>query len=134
MCGIPLAESFSPICSLNNWNQHNWGNEMKLFNRKAKMDKRVYPRKPYSGDVFFVANNGFNEGRLKDLSRSGLFINSKARLPVGEIITMALPFLNGKNDKCKGQIMRSDKQGFAIEFFRDRSFSKVIVKRRGIDI
>ncbi len=107
---------------------------MKLFNRKAKMDKRVYPRKPYSGSVFFVAKNGFNEGRLKDLSRSGLFINSKARLRIGEIITMALPFLKGKNDKCKGQIMRRDNQGFAIEFFRDRSFSKVIVKQRGVDI
>ena len=60
------------------------------------MNKRIYQRKPYSGHIFFVAKNGFNEGRLKDFSRSGLFINSKARLSVGEVITMALPFLNGK--------------------------------------
>jgi hypothetical protein len=107
---------------------------MKVFNRKAKMDKRIYPRKPYSGNIFFVTKNGFNEGRLKNLSRSGLFIKSKARLQVGEIITMALPFLKGKNDKCKGQIMRTEKEGLGIEFFRDRSVSKVIVRQRGIDI
>ena len=106
---------------------------MKLFNRKAKMDKRVYPRKPYSGSVFFVAKNGFNEGRLKDFSRSGLFIGSKARLSVGDIITLALPFLKGKKVKCKGQIMRRNKEGFGIELFRNRSFSNVIIKKRGVD-
>jgi len=106
---------------------------MKIFNRKSKMDKRINQRKPYSGNIFFVAKNGFNEGRLRDFSKSGLFINSKARLSVGEIITMALPFLSGKKVKCKGQIMRSTNDGFGIEFFKDRSFAKVIVKRRGVD-
>ena len=107
---------------------------MKIFNRKSKIDKRISQRKPYSGNIFFVATNGFNEGRLKNFSKSGLFINSKARLSVGEIITMALPFLNGKKTKCKGQIMRSTNDGFGIEFFRDRSFAKVIIKRRGVDV
>jgi hypothetical protein len=106
---------------------------MKIFNRKSKMDKRINQRKPYSGNIFFVAENGFNEGRLRDFSNSGLFINSKARLSVGEIITMALPFLSGKKVKCKGQIMRSTNDGIGIEFFKDRSFAKVIVKRRGVD-
>jgi hypothetical protein len=106
---------------------------MKIFNRKSKMDKRINQRKPYSGNIFFIAKNGFNEGRLRDFSKSGLFINSKARLSVGEIITMALPFLSGKKVKCKGQIMRSTNDGFGIEFFKDRSFAKVIVKRRGVD-
>ena len=99
-----------------------------------KRDKRINPRKSYSGHIFFTATNGFNEGRLKDFSRSGLFINSKARLSVGEVITMALPFLSGKKVKCKGQIMRSTKEGFGIEIFRDRSFESVIIKKRGVDI
>ena len=98
------------------------------------MDKRINPRKPYSGHILFAATNGFNEGRLKDFSRSGLFINSKARLSVGDVITMALPFLSGKKVKCKGQIMRSTNEGFGIELFMDRSFSKAIVKKRGFDV
>ena len=64
--------------------------------KKSNMDKRINQRKPYSGDIFFVGKNGFNEGWLKDFSRSGLFIFTKARLSVGEIITIALPFLKNK--------------------------------------
>ena len=106
---------------------------MRIFNRKSNMDKRINPRKLYSGHILFTATNGFNEGRLKNFSKSGLFINSKARLSVGEVITMALPFLSGKKVKCKGQIMRSTKDGIGIELFRDRSFAKTIIKKRGVD-
>jgi hypothetical protein len=104
-----------------------------MFNTSSKRDMRINQRKPYSGHIFFVAKNGFNEGRLKNFSRSGLFINSKARLAVGDIITMALPFLKGNKVKCKGQIMRRTKEGFGIELFRNRSFDSVIIKKRGVD-
>jgi hypothetical protein len=105
-----------------------------MFNTKNKRDLRINQRKAYSGHIFFVAKNGFNEGRLKDFSRSGLFINSKARLSVGDIITMALPFLKGNKVKCKGQVMRRTKEGFGIELFRNRSFSNVIIRKRGVDV
>ena len=105
-----------------------------MFNTKSKRDMRINQRKTYSGHIFFVAKNGFNEGRLKDFSRSGLFINSKARLSVGDIITMALPFLKGNRVKCKGQVMRRTKEGFGIEIFRNRSFANVIIRKRGVDV
>ena len=105
-----------------------------MFNAKSKRDMRINQRKDYSGHIFFVAKNGFNEGRLTDYSCSGLFINSNARLSVGDILTFALPFLNGKKVKCKGQIMRRTKEGFGIELFRNRSFENVIIKKRGIDV
>jgi len=104
-----------------------------MFNTKSKRDMRINQRKAYSGHIFFVAKNGFNEGRLKDISRSGLFINSKARLSVGDIITMALPFLKGNKVKCKGQVMRRTKEGVGIELFRNRSFENVIIRKRGVD-
>jgi Tfp pilus assembly protein PilZ len=94
---------------------------MTITNKKSNIDKRLNQRRSYSGHIFFVAKNGFNEGWLKDFSRSGLFIFTKARLSVGEIITVALPFLNGKKVKCKGQILRCTKEGFGIELFRNRS-------------
>ena len=94
---------------------------MKLVAEKSKMDKRISERKPYSGHIFFVAQNGFNEGRLKNYSRSGLFINTKASLDIGEIITIALPYVKNKKIKCKGQILRRAAGGFGIELFRSRS-------------
>ena len=94
---------------------------MKMFNIKSKRDKRISPRKAYSGHILFVTNNGFNEGRLKDYSRSGLFIITKTHLKVGEIITVAIPYANDKQIKCKGQIMRRDRDGFGIDLFSNRS-------------
>jgi hypothetical protein len=95
--------------------------EMTIADKKSNMNKRINQRRPYSGEIFFVGKNGYNEGWLKDFSRTGLFIISKARLSVGEIITIALPFLNGKKDKCRGQILRCTKEGFGIELFGNRS-------------
>ena len=63
---------------------------MKMFNSNRNM--RINQRKAYSGHILFVAKNGFNEGRLKDFSRSGLFIITKARLTVGDIITIAIQY------------------------------------------
>lgn len=94
---------------------------MNTADKKSKMDKRIYPRKPYSGHIFFVAHNGFNEGRLKNFSRSGLFIDTKTSLDIGEIITVALPYVKNKDIKCKGQILRRAGGGFGVELFRSRS-------------
>ncbi len=47
---------------------------MTIADKKSNMDKRINQRRPYSGEIFFVGKNGFNEGWLKDFSRSGLFI------------------------------------------------------------
>jgi hypothetical protein len=40
---------------------------------------------------------------------------------VGEIITIALPYLNGKNTKCRGQVIWRNREGFGIELFKRRS-------------
>ena len=106
---------------------------MTITGKKNNANKRINQRKPYSGHIFFVGKNGFNEGWLKDFSRSGLFIITKASLSIGEIITIAIPFLKNKKVKCKGQILRCTKEGFGIELFRNRSFANVIIKKRGVD-
>jgi hypothetical protein len=85
--------------------------EMVIANRKSSLDKRIHERRPYSGPIFFVAKDGFTEGRLKNYSRSGLFIVTKNRLCIGEIITVAIPLANDELIKCRGQILRQDKDG-----------------------
>ena len=94
---------------------------MTIADMKSNTDQRINQRKPYSGNIFFVARNGFNEGMLKNFSRSGLFIITSARLSVGEIITIAIPFVENKQVKCRCQIMRCTKEGFGIELFIKRS-------------
>ena len=89
--------------------------------KKEGMGKRNEPRKSYSGNIFFTTKNGFYEGRLKDYGRHGLYIATSISLPIGEMITVALPYLEDKADKCKGQIMWRNKTGFGVELFRKRS-------------
>lgn len=89
--------------------------------RKESIEKRIEPRTPYSGQIFFSTKNGFYEGQLKNYSQHGLFIETGTSVPVGEMITVALPYLDVTADKCKGQIMWSNKDGFGVELFRKRN-------------
>ena len=96
---------------------------MKNVNKGTKLEKRFKPRKPYSGHILFTSKNGFYEGNLKNYSRHGLYIETNACLSVGDIVTIALPHLNGKNIKCKGQVMWRNQFGCGIELFRKRSIT-----------
>ena len=98
---------------------------MKNFNKGNKLEKRLKPRKPYSGHILFTSKNGFSEGELKNYSRHGLFIETDAYLSVGDIITIALPHLNGKNIKCKGPIIWRNQYGCGIELFRMRTIENL---------
>ncbi len=94
---------------------------MAIANRKINIDHRIDERMPYSGYIFFVVRDGINEGRLKNYSRSGLFIITKTRLSIGEIITVTIPLANDELIKCRGQVLRKDKDGFGIKLLRNRS-------------
>jgi hypothetical protein len=94
---------------------------MEPFKGEQGLDKRLEARIPYSGHIFFTAKGGFYEGQLKNYSRYGLFIETGASLSVGEVITVALPYLDHDNVKCKGQIMWCNGRGCGIELFRKRS-------------
>jgi hypothetical protein len=98
---------------------------MLIANKKGNMDERIHERMPYSGPIFFVLKDGINEGRLKNYSKSGLFIITKTRLSIGEIITVTIPLPNDELIKCRGQVLRRDKDGFGIELFRKRSEAKL---------
>jgi hypothetical protein len=89
--------------------------------RTASVEKRIEPRKAYSGSIFFASKDGFHEGRLKNYSQGGLFIATRDLLPVGEMLTIALPYLDNNAQKRNGQIMWRCKEGFGVELFRERN-------------
>lgn len=84
-----------------------------------KDDRRKDPRHRFSRYIFYATENSFYEGILKDYSRSGLFIESSSPLQVGEEVTVALPYIEDKDDKRKGQVVRQNEKGFGVEFFQD---------------
>ena len=102
---------------------------MLLASNKNSFDKRTRPRRPYSGDIFFTSKNGLNEGKLKNFSLNGLFIETAENLLVGEILTIAMPHIKGKKIKFKGQIIWRNKHGCGIELFKKRSNTNLRIIR-----
>ena len=94
---------------------------MNVSNGKQSSEKRIKERKPYAGHILFTAKNGFHEGRLKNYSSSGIFIRTRASLSIGEIITIALPYLNAKQAKYQGQVLWSNREGVGVELFKKRN-------------
>jgi hypothetical protein len=84
---------------------------------KNRIDKRI----PYSGPIFFSTKSGFFEGELKNHSKNGLFIKTDEVLTLGEFITVALPYVEKKQFKCKAQILWRNSKGYGIELAKKRS-------------
>lgn len=88
---------------------------------KKYLEKRIHKRILYSGHIFFSARNGFFEGELDNYSTYGLFIKTHEVLKLGEFITVALPYVESKQIKLRGQILWRNSEGYGIEFVRERS-------------
>jgi hypothetical protein len=84
---------------------------------KNRIDKRI----PYSEHIFFSTKRGFFEGELKNYSKNGLFIKTYEDLTLGEFITVALPYAEKKQIKCKAQILWRNSEGYGIELAKKRS-------------
>ena len=102
---------------------------------KIVFNRRTDPRIPYSGFVFFSTKRGFFEGELTNYSKHGLFIKTQEDLRVGEIITVALPYMEHEEIKFKAQILRRNNEGYGLELFRERNdknlqFRKIEAKSR----
>jgi hypothetical protein len=92
--------------------------KLKKNKSKKNIEKRRNPRIPYSGNIFFATNNEFYVGRLQNYSKCGLFIETEVALSVGDIITIVLPYEQGEQTKCRGQIVRFDEKGYGIELLK----------------
>jgi hypothetical protein len=106
---------------------------METSNKEKKSEKRYEPRIDYSGSVFFSTKDAFYEGDLENYSENGLFIRTSHILPLGAVITIALPYLDG-HVKRQGQVIRAEKNGFGIELFKedDEVFRSVTPRKMAI--
>jgi hypothetical protein len=107
---------------------------METSKKEKKSEKRDEPRIAYSGSVFFSTKEGFHEGDLENYSKNGLYIRTSHILPLGSVITIALPYSDG-HVKRQGQVIRADENGFGIELFKedDEAFQKVTPRKMAIN-
>ena len=64
----------------------------------------------------FSTQNGIIEGITKNISSSGVFVMSKKAFEVGQTLTLALQYNDGKNVKINGEIVWTNDEGFGLKF------------------
>lgn len=85
----------------------------------ANRDPRKYPRRSYIKSVFFKCHHQHHKGLIINISRSGVFIETKNKFFFGQAIELVIP--NIKIDKSvilKGWIVRLSQNGFGVTFKR----------------
>jgi hypothetical protein len=83
---------------------------------KRTKNSRKHLRKPYKQSTMFSTQNGIFEGTTKNISSSGVFVMSKNALEVGQTLTLALQYKDGKNVKINGEIVWTNDEGFGLKF------------------
>jgi len=82
---------------------------------KPYLNKRKEPRQPYVGHLTFAYKNRLYEGKLKNYSPSGLFIETDRFLLEGEIITVVLPYFSCRNNIRTARIVRTNTEGCGVK-------------------
>lgn len=82
-------------------------------------DSRLHPRKPLSKSVFFGSESGHFKGSIQNISRSGLFIETRDRFEVGRSIRIVIP--DDRFDQylsITAQVVRSNRDGIGLKIKR----------------
>lgn len=90
----------------------------KLSTKNKTIERRTEERQFCSAEILFATKNQLYEGRLENWSRRGLFIRTTGDFRVGEVITVAVPYIEGADHKRYAQIVWRNKRGVGVELFR----------------
>jgi Tfp pilus assembly protein PilZ len=104
-------------------------------------DPRKYPRVPYIGPVVFkCGNQKYNKGWIVNISRSGVFIETKKQCFFGQAIELVIPYKKiDKRIRIRGWIVRLGQAGIGVTFKKtlERRSGKErrsdLDRRRGLD-
>ncbi|MBW2468195.1 MAG: PilZ domain-containing protein [Deltaproteobacteria bacterium] len=92
--------------------------EKERKDKKEVIDTRKHPRKTYVQPVLFAANAQILKGSTKNLSLSGIFLQSKSKLEVGQKIILSLPTRSKKRLKISAEVIWSNHEGCGLKFVK----------------
>ncbi|PIP02146.1 MAG: PilZ domain-containing protein [Zetaproteobacteria bacterium CG12_big_fil_rev_8_21_14_0_65_54_13] len=80
-------------------------------------DVRRSPRESYNELLGFVSSKGSQYGHARDISGTGVFIETLADFEIGDRITLELTFISAPNPvKLSGEVVRKEAYGVAVAF------------------
>jgi len=95
---------------------------MYLADARKSFDKRIAFRQKYSGHILFATSDGLCEGELENFSNYGLFIKTRKSLPIGEIVTCAIPYSKNMDYKRKGVVVWCNEKGIGVKLIQERNY------------
>lgn len=85
--------------------------------RKSAQGMRKHPRKAFSKPVYISTKNRYYQGRVKNISRGGMFVSTNDKFDVGQVLHLVIPKTKyDKNVLIRGEIVRLSKSGMGIKF------------------
>jgi hypothetical protein len=86
---------------------------------KKTAEMRRFPRKHYSNSVFFTSQSNYFEGLIHNISKNGMFIETKDNFNEGQIVRLVIPGTKIDNGTMlKGEIKHLSRKGIGIQFKR----------------
>ena len=99
---------------------------------KSRKDARVIFCKNQKVAVRCLTDRCNFEGRIQDVSSSGVFIKTDQALPVGEEIAVSFTFLESGNQvRATGKVVRTTPSGMGVEiqvYFKEKHYEYNIRK------
>jgi len=111
---IAIKKLFDAILKLN---QEQQTQLMIYVEELLAENKRISVRKAHKIPISYATQNRIYTGNSADISKSGLFIETRRPLNVGEKIVLSFK-MHGYDRafKIKGKIARTNQQGIGVEF------------------
>jgi Tfp pilus assembly protein PilZ len=80
-------------------------------------ENRQYPRRHLSRSVFFVSKNNYFEGLINNLSKNGMFIETRDDFSVGQTVRLVIPGTKiDHGTMLKGEIKHLNRKGIGVQF------------------
>ena len=80
-------------------------------------ENRHHPRRHFSRSVFFTSKNHYFEGLINNLSKNGMFIETRDNFAVGQIVRLVIPGTKIDNGTMiKGEIKHLNRKGIGVQF------------------
>ena len=94
-------------------------NMVYLYESRAKgaIDLRRFARKPFHRATIFVCQNRYYAGLTKNISKGGIFIETRNQFLPGQIITLVISRTKiEKGVMLKGEVVHLQPEGFGLKF------------------
>ena len=92
-------------------------------------ERRQFDRSPLIVDVYFDGREATGVASTRDLSLGGIYLSTKANIPVGSTLTLRIP-VGVQRAVVKGDIVYSNPgQGVGVRFHRLSEEARAVMER-----